>query len=564
MSFRQNGQSNAPWIRVPRESAVLKITIEQEATTTMFKVEGKLAGPWVAELEQCWRAAMNTTGGRSLKVHLRAVSFIDAAGKSLLAEMHRHGAELVAEGCMTKAIVAQIVAEKSETVSRPGFGPWGKNSLTVLLLIAALGFGWDLRGQDKPPVRLTLREAVGLALKQNPQVQIAVLSLAQSEQDRTIARSALMPQAQLEVLDLVRRENLEATIGRRIPGFPQHVGPLQVFQAGPQFSMPLLDLTLWRRWQASREGVRASEADQQSVREQVALLVVSQYLGCLRAGADVRAAQSRVELAQALYKQAADLQKQGAGTGIDTLRANVVLQNEKQRLIEAETQRETTIYGLVRLLNLDPRQSIELGDELSFFETPEFRAEQSLEQAWTARPEMRALGAREQAAHYQKHAASESRFPAMRFIGSWSYMGISAPSAIPTYQYQVEVDMPLFTSGRIRAQISRADLELKKIAQQREDLRNQIALEVKTALAQLQAARNEVDVANLGAQLAKEEVSQARDRFEAGVANNVEVIQAQDALARANDNQIAALYRYNQSRADLARAAGQMESVFTK
>src|SRR5438445_13750217 len=163
MSFRQNGQSNAPWIRVPRESAVLKITIEQEATTTMFKVEGKLAGPWVAELEQCWRAAMNTTGGRSLKVHLRAVSFIDAAGKSLLAEMHRHGAELVAEGCMTKAIVAQIVAEKSETVSRPGFGPWGKNSLTVVLLIAALGFGWDLRGQDKPPVRLTLREAVGLA-----------------------------------------------------------------------------------------------------------------------------------------------------------------------------------------------------------------------------------------------------------------------------------------------------------------------------------------------------------------------------------------------------------------
>ncbi len=124
--------------------------------------------------------------------------------------------------------------------------------------------------------------------------------------------------------------------------------------------------------------------------------------------------------------------------------------------------------------------------------------------------------------------------------------------------------MPVFTGGRIRAEITRADLELKKIVQQREDLRNQIALEVKTALAQLQAARNEVDVANLGVQLANEEVSQARDRFEAGVANNVEVIQAQDALARANDNQIAALYRYNQSRADLARAVGQMESVFTK
>src|SRR5437870_8553860 len=128
MSFRQNGQSNAPWIRVPRESAVLKITMEQGATTTMFEVEGKLAGPWVAELEQCWRAAMNTTGGRSVKVHLRAVSFTDAAGKSLLAEMHRHGADLVAEGCRTKAIVAPIVAAKSEAGSRPGFGPGGMTS----------------------------------------------------------------------------------------------------------------------------------------------------------------------------------------------------------------------------------------------------------------------------------------------------------------------------------------------------------------------------------------------------------------------------------------------------
>src|SRR5216684_7545412 len=402
----------------------------------MFEVEGKLAGPWVAELEQCWRAAMNTTGGRPVKVHLRAVSFIDAAGKSLLAEMHRHGAELVAEGCMTKAIVAQIVAEKSETVSRPGFGPWGKNSLTVVLLIAALGFGWDLRGQDKPPVRLTLREAVGLALKQNPQVQIAILSLTQSEQDRTIARSALMPQAQLEVLELVRRENLEATLGRRLPGFPQHVGPLQVFQAGPQFSMPLLDLTLWRRWQASREGVRASEADQQSVHEQIALLVVSQYLGCLRAGADVRAAQSRVELAQALYDQAGDLQKHGVGTGIDTLRSNVELQNEKQRLIQAETDRETALYALVRLLNLDPRQPIELGDAMSFFETPEFHPEQNLDRAWAARPEMRALAARQRAAYEQKRAASESRLPAIRFVGSWAYEGISASSGIPVYQYQ--------------------------------------------------------------------------------------------------------------------------------
>jgi outer membrane protein TolC len=124
--------------------------------------------------------------------------------------------------------------------------------------------------------------------------------------------------------------------------------------------------------------------------------------------------------------------------------------------------------------------------------------------------------------------------------------------------------MPLFTGGRIRAEVAKADLELQKIDQQKADLRNQIALDVKTSLLNLQSARSEVQVANLGVQLAKEEVDQARDRFKAGVANNIEVISAQDSLSRANDNQIAALYRFNQARADFARAVGQMEKTYAK
>ena len=122
----------------------------------------------------------------------------------------------------------------------------------------------------------------------------------------------------------------------------------------------------------------------------------------------------------------------------------------------------------------------------------------------------------------------------------------------------------MLTGGRIKAETAQADLELKKITQQEQDQRNAIALEVKTAVAQLESARHEVDVANLGVKLANQEVEQARDRFQAGVANNIEVIQAQDALARANDNQIVALYRYNQARADLARATGQMQNLYAK
>jgi len=326
-----------------------------------------------------------------------------------------------------------------------------------------------------------------------------------------------------------------------------------VFSAGPSFGMPVFDLTLWRRYQAAQNTLKSSKANSLSTREQVILLAVSQYIGTLRAMANVDASQSRVNLAQALYDQAADLQKEGVGTGIDTLRANVELQNEKQRLIEAENDRETSLFALSRLLNLDPRQAIELADSLSFFED-----------ALAERQEWKALAAQIKAAEYQKKASQDSRLPSLRFDGDFSYFGSSGNTALPTYTYQASVNMPLFTGGRIHAEIVRADLEIRKLEQQKDDLRNQIALDVKTALLNLQSARSECQVANLGVQLSKEEVDQARDRFKAGVANNIEVIQAQDSLSRANDNQIAALYRFNQARADLARSMGQMEKVYAK
>jgi len=308
----------------------------------------------------------------------------------------------------------------------------------------------------------------------------------------------------------------------------------------------------------------AGDADREAVREQITLLVVSQYLGCLRAAADVRAAQSRADLAKALFDQANDLQQHGAGTGIDTLRANVELQNETQVLLVAQTTERTSLYGLAQLLNVDPNQTIELDDALSFFETPDANIQQSLDAAYTARPEMRALQAQERAAADEKRATSESRWPSMRIVGNWDYEGLSTTTGIPAYDYAVVFDVPIITGGRIHAENAIGDLELKKIAQQRQDLENQIAVDVKTAAAELASARSEVDVANQGVSLAQEEVHQARDRFSAGVANNIELIQAQDALARANNNQIAALYSYNQARADLARATGQMESLYAK
>jgi outer membrane protein TolC len=292
--------------------------------------------------------------------------------------------------------------------------------------------------------------------------------------------------------------------------------------------------------------------------------VVSQYLGSLRSSADVSAAQSRVELAKALFDQASDMQRNGVGTAIDTLRSNVQYQNEQQRLIEARTALETSLFALARLLNIDPHQPVELSDLSEFFHTPAFSADETMERAFAERPEMKSLASQIRAAELEKRAAQDTRLPRLELNGQWSEEGLSPASAIPAYNFAVGLNVPLYTGGRIRAEIATADLNVKKLAQQQADLRNQIAQEVKTATAQLDAAKTEVDVANLGVDLARQEVTQARDRFQAGVANNIEVITAQDELARANDNQIAALYRYNQARADLAHATGQMESLYAK
>ncbi|HEU5411926.1 MAG TPA: TolC family protein [Candidatus Acidoferrales bacterium] len=415
-----------------------------------------------------------------------------------------------------------------------------------------------------PPLKLTLHDAVQLALKQNPSVQIAMLNLAESQKQSGIALSQLLPEAEFNVSDRAVRANVQANIGLNIPGFPKAVGPFQVFQTGATFSAPIFDLSLWRRWQASRKNIASADAERTSVREQIVLLVVSQYLAALRSGAEISAAQSQVDLAQALYDQASDLEKHGSATSVDVLRSNVELQNEKQLLLVAQTNQKISLFGLAKLLNTTPQQPIVLTDQLSFFETPELDVDQSLAEAYKSRPEVQQLTAEQQALKYQKSADSASRFPALRFDGDYEQEGLSTSTIIPTYVYEAGVTFPLFTGGRIHNEIARDRLELEKINQSLQDERNEIALEVETAAARLESARNQVQVANLGAQLAQQEVQQSQDRFKAGVVDNIEVVTAQSALARADENRIAALYEYNQSRADLARAIGRIETLYSK
>jgi outer membrane protein TolC len=437
----------------------------------------------------------------------------------------------------------------------------------VAVLFVFLAFSYRVsyaQSNPAPPARtvsLTLKDAVQLALKQNPQVVIARLLLMESDRQRQISRAALLPQASLTAAGVLNRYNF-ATI-ERTP-MRTTVGLYQFIQAGSAFSQTLLDLPLFRSYQISREGVRESQAQENVTREDVVASVITQYILVLRAFALYDAAKVRVALAQRLFEQASNLQKTGVGLSIDTTRANVELQNERQNLTDAETATHTTNYVLGELLDLPRDQEPAVADKLQFFELPEFEKTEAIKTALATRPEMQAQASEERIAHLEKKSASEERAPQFDFSGDWLYQGSHFNNGIPAYTYQVGFSIPLFTGGRIHAEIARADLEVKHVDQNRQLLEERIVREVKSAIDELDAARKNVDVANLGLQLANEEVAQAERRFAAGVTTNVEVITAQDELARANNNQIDALYRFNQSRVNLAQALGEVQDTYAK
>jgi outer membrane protein len=410
-------------------------------------------------------------------------------------------------------------------------------------------------------LQLTLKQAIELALKQNPQRVIAKILLSESERNSQIARAPLLPQAGIGGVAALNQYNLQIVESQPRP---VDAGPYQYIDVGPGYSQTLLNLPQIRAYQAGREGVKQARADERTAREIVVQATVNQYLLILQALANRDAAQSRVELAQRLYEQATQLQKTGIGLNIDTTRANVELQNEKQTLIDADTATRTTKYQLAALLDLPRGQEIGVTDHLNFFDLPAMDREALVTEALATRPEMRSFDSQQRIAHLNTDAAGEQRLPRLDFSGFWHYQAKHFNDGVPGYNYSLSLEFPLFTGGRIYAEEAKAKLEEQRIAENRRQVEAQIVSDVNTAFDQLQAARSSVDVANLGLKLAEDEVAQAQRRFAAGVTTNVEVITAQDALARASDNQITALYQFNYSRALLARATGDIEGMYTK
>ena len=249
---------------------MLRITVRDDSDAWRLKLEGKLAAAWVKEAESAWLPAR--TEKKRIVIDLSGVTVVDDAGCKLLEEMNEAGAQFLAEGVEMKALISEIRGESKDK--------WSCKKACHLvgvlaLMIVAQSFTVRAQTPAAAPLRLTLKEAVALALRQNPEVAIANLNLAEGGEASKIARSALLPQVSFQASQQVTRENVSALFGSKVPNFPGHTGPFWTTQAGGSFSAPVLDLALWRRWRAARESVRTSDAQRITARELNAQLVVS-------------------------------------------------------------------------------------------------------------------------------------------------------------------------------------------------------------------------------------------------------------------------------------------------
>jgi len=435
--------------------------------------------------------------------------------------------------------------------------------LILLLAVISSAFQYCL-GEQEATRALSLAEALQIVLHQNPTVQIAEIdsSLAKQEQRRAVA--ALLPHASMGASEAVNRTNVESSLGTTAGFLPQHEGPFQVITAGTQFSASVFNAALLERYRAERSSHAASLADVKATREQIVQLVVNQYLLCLRLESTARAEQAQVTLAQRLFDQATHLEEAGASAGLDTVRASQKLKRQQQALIVAREEAQTGLYELVHLLNLPSSTTVTLSDSEEYLDHTFSGKEVTIEAAYARRPELIALRGHIEAAKCDLASARGERLPSVSIGGSWNEQGNRFDNLIPAYRYEAGLSIPLFTGGRIRSEVASSTLRIDQLKQQEQELKNRIAQDVKTAAVRLEAALQEIAVADDGLNLAQKEVNQARDRFEAGATDNIEVVTAQDTLARAYDDQISALFKVNQAKADLARSVGYIEATYCK
>ena len=417
---------------------------------------------------------------------------------------------------------------------------------------------------QQPPYRLTLQEAIQKALQANLNVLVAGTRVdeAQGTRERRLS-AALLPRISAQTYANYQNRDLRA-FGISLPaipgftGLPNVVGPFSNYDFRVYAQQNVVDLESYRGFKASERALDANKMDEQDAHDLIVRAIAALYLNAQSAEARANAAQSRVTDSSTLLKLAGDKHDAGTATGVDVLRAQVQLANDRQALLVTQNQLKQALLTLARNLGMSPGTPLELAEPLDYKALRQPESETLVAAALFTRADYLSL-ASQRAGLVEQESASRARYyPKVSVNGNFGEIGRSIGGVAPTGLIQGQIDFTVFDHDR-NGEAEELASRIKRIDDQIADLRRGIDEDIREALLNLDSAAEQVTVAGEGQDLAQRELEMARDRFQSGTANNVEVVTAQDELARAEENYILAVSSHVDAKCALARAMGDTE-----
>jgi outer membrane protein TolC len=412
------------------------------------------------------------------------------------------------------------------------------------------------------PFELSLADAIHRGLQYNLGTVGFENSIRQARGQRTVELANLLPQLSGDAFVAEQQNNLAAFgFNFSFPGvhIPTVVGPFHYFDVRTRVTQTIANLTDRHNFRASEQTLRATELSAQDARDLVVLAVTGGYLSIVSAAARIDSARAQVATAQATYQQAVDRHNAGVTARIDVTRSQVELQVQRQRLTSLETDFAKQKIQLGRVIGLPPGQDFTLTDSPAYTPLAGLTLEQALSRAAANRWDLKSAQAQVQAAELVRKAATAERYPTADFAADYGVIGPSPTNSHGTFNVTGTVRFPIFQGGRVRGDVEQADAALGQRRAEYEDLRGRVDADVRQAFLDLTAAASQVTVSESNRDLARDTLAQARDRFAAGVADTIEVIQAQESVATAEQDYISSLFAHNLAKASLARAMGQAE-----
>jgi outer membrane protein TolC len=410
---------------------------------------------------------------------------------------------------------------------------------------------------------LSLAEAIQRGLRTN----LGLLLTSQNVQSARGARleelQALLPTATATVKEAVQETDLQAQ-GLRIPGFPAIIGPYGYTDIRGSLDWSLVNLSSLQNYLAQKHNFAAAQLSAQDARDMVVLTVGNAYLTVIADAARVQAAQAQVDTSKVSLDQAVENHKAGTAPLLDELRARVDYQTQQQTLIVAQNSYAKDKIALARAIGLPLAQAFDLTDQVPYARLDRLDADTAVREALANRADLKAMEQQVAAAERARKAATWERLPTVSFSGDYGDIGINPANSHGTGDAVGSVDVPLFEEGKLRGDAQQAQAQLEQAQARLSDMRGQISADVRDSLLDIQAADRLVEVASSNVDLAKEALSEAQQRYKAGVSDNLAVSQAQQAMAQADEQYVASLYRHNIAKLSLARALGVAQSNYKK